>query len=71
MRSQGILPNDPQKPFNTGTGDEFPSYIDSHEDQITEDGTMLVTAVNITQTDLSSVGGAEGWLDSPWAFLRN
>ena len=58
-----ILPNDPEYPFNTGNGEEFPSYIDSHEDEITADGTMLVTAVNITQTDLSTVGGPKGgWI---------
>lgn len=39
------------------------SYIDIHESQITEDGTILVTVVNTTRADLSSVGGPkDGWL---------
>lgn len=41
----------------------FESYIDIHESQITDDGTILVTAVNITQMDLSSIDGPkDGWV---------
>jgi hypothetical protein len=41
----------------------FDSCIDIHESQITENGTILVTAVNVTQADLSSLGGAkDGWI---------
>ncbi|KAL1895868.1 hypothetical protein Sste5346_004965 [Sporothrix stenoceras] len=39
------------------------SCIDVHESQLTDNGTLLVTAVNITQADLSSVGGpVDGWV---------
>ncbi|KAK5806620.1 hypothetical protein VI817_000878 [Penicillium citrinum] len=42
---------------------EFDSCIDIHESQFTDDGTILVTAVNVTQADLSSVGGPKnGWI---------
>lgn len=42
---------------------DLPSYIDSHEDTITDKGTMLVTAVNVTQADLQAVGGPkDGWV---------
>ncbi|KAK6067198.1 X-Pro dipeptidyl-peptidase [Seiridium cupressi] len=41
----------------------FESWLDMHEDRITPDGTMLTTAYNVTQTDLTSVGGPEdGWI---------
>ena len=41
----------------------FSSCIDLHESQITENGTILVTAVNVTQADLSSIGGEkDGWI---------
>ncbi|KAB8205222.1 ASST-domain-containing protein [Aspergillus parasiticus] len=41
----------------------YPSYIDIHESQITDQGTILVTAVNVTQMDLSSIGGPkDGWV---------
>lgn len=39
------------------------SFIDLHESQMTDRNTMLVTAYNTTQTDLTSVGGADdGWI---------
>lgn len=42
---------------------EFDSCIDIHESQFTDNGTVLVTAVNITHADLSSVGGPkDGWI---------
>ncbi|KAL4889192.1 ASST-domain-containing protein [Aspergillus ambiguus] len=41
----------------------YPSYIDIHESQFTDDGTILVTAVNVTQMDLSSLGGpSDAWV---------
>ncbi|KAK5132004.1 hypothetical protein LTR08_000425 [Meristemomyces frigidus] len=41
----------------------FPSNIDVHEIFLTEKGTILVTANNVTQADLTSVGGsANGWV---------
>lgn len=41
----------------------FPSYIDIHESEITEQGTILVTAVNVTQLDLEPIGGPkDGWV---------
>ena len=40
----------------------YPSNIDLHEMNITPRGTILVTANNVTQRDLSSVGGPNpGW----------
>ncbi|KAJ5654156.1 hypothetical protein N7490_001159 [Penicillium lividum] len=50
--------------FVTIYGSEsFDSCIDIHESQFTDDGTILVTAVNVTQADLSSVGGPkDGWI---------
>ncbi|KAL5051967.1 hypothetical protein BDW71DRAFT_202108 [Aspergillus fruticulosus] len=57
------LPGSEDNTFVTATNESFPSYIDIHESTITEDGTMLVTAVNVTQTDLTSVGGErDGWV---------
>ncbi|KAK0887695.1 hypothetical protein LTR02_016984 [Friedmanniomyces endolithicus] len=44
-------------------GARFPSNIDVHEIFITKKGSMLVTANNITQADLTSVGGSKnGWV---------
>ena len=41
----------------------FDSCIDIHESQFTDNGTILVTAVNVTQADLSAVGGPQdGWI---------
>ena len=41
----------------------YPSSIDVHEVYITPKGSMLVTANNVTQADLTSVGGpANGWV---------
>jgi hypothetical protein len=44
-------------------GATFPSSIDLHELNITPQGTLLVTANNVTTTDLTSIGGpAQGWI---------
>ncbi|KAK1084170.1 hypothetical protein LTR33_002815 [Friedmanniomyces endolithicus] len=44
-------------------GASFPSNIDVHEVFITKNGSMLVTANNVTQADLTSVGGSKnGWV---------
>ncbi|EGD96911.1 hypothetical protein TESG_04336 [Trichophyton tonsurans CBS 112818] len=41
----------------------FPSYMDNHEGQITDQGTIVVTVVNVTEADLRAVGGPEkGWV---------
>lgn len=41
----------------------FPSNIDLHEIYITDQGTMIVTGNNVTQTDLTSVDGpSDGWV---------
>ncbi len=41
----------------------YPSYIDSHESEVTPKGTIIVTAFNATPCDLSSVGGPKhGWI---------
>jgi hypothetical protein len=50
--------------FRASSGKEYTSYVDTHESQLTDDGTLMVTAVNVTQTDLSSVGGRkDGWVN--------
>ncbi|KAJ5832761.1 hypothetical protein N7474_001072 [Penicillium riverlandense] len=42
---------------------QFESCIDLHESQFTDDGTILVTAVNVTRADLSAIGGPkDGWI---------
>ncbi|KAL4967810.1 arylsulfotransferase family protein [Aspergillus stella-maris] len=57
------LPGTENKRFVTATNETFPSYIDIHESAITEDGTILITAVNVTQSDLTPVGGKkDGWV---------
>ena len=44
-------------------GATFPSNIDVHEILVTPSGSMIVTANNVTQADLTSVGGpADGWV---------
>ena len=49
--------------FVAQNGQKFPSAIDLHEVYITENDTLLVTANNVTQTDLTSVGGPiNGWV---------
>ncbi|ORY55678.1 ASST-domain-containing protein [Pseudomassariella vexata] len=43
--------------------DEYQWYLDMHEALITPEGTLLVTANNVSQIDLTSVGGpADGWI---------
>lgn len=42
---------------------QLDSCIDIHESQFTADGTILVTAVNVTRGDLTPVGGPkDGWI---------
>jgi hypothetical protein len=49
--------------FKSALGPHFPSYIDVHEDTITNRGSVMVTAYNVTRADLRSVGGpANGWV---------
>ncbi|KAJ5225921.1 hypothetical protein N7468_007146 [Penicillium chermesinum] len=43
--------------FVTADGQTRESYIDLHESHITPQNTLLVTAYNVTQHDLTSVGG--------------
>ncbi|KAE8391985.1 ASST-domain-containing protein [Aspergillus alliaceus] len=41
----------------------FPSYKDIHENQTINEGAVLVTAVNVTQVDLSAIRGPkDGWV---------
>ena len=41
----------------------FESYIDLHENTITDQGSMLVMGTNVSQADLRSVGGPkDGWV---------
>lgn len=50
-------------------GQRFESNIDLHELFITEWNTLLVTGNNVTQTDLSSVGGKkDGWVVEAQAY---
>ncbi|PYI11100.1 hypothetical protein BO78DRAFT_304483 [Aspergillus sclerotiicarbonarius CBS 121057] len=57
------LPGSEHNFITTADPETFPSYIDIHESQITPEGTILVTAVNITQLDLSPIGGPKnGWV---------
>ncbi|KAK0936701.1 hypothetical protein LTR29_011754 [Friedmanniomyces endolithicus] len=50
-------------------GARFPSNIDVHEIFITKNGSMLVTANNVTQADLTSVGGSKnGWVVAALVF---
>jgi hypothetical protein len=49
--------------FVTTTGTAPGSYNDLHESKITDRNTMLVTAYNVTQANLTAVGGPEdGWM---------
>lgn len=54
--------------FATPDGSPRDSYIDLHESNITPQGTLLVTAYNVTQHDLTSVGGnsTDYMLESQW-----
>ncbi|PLB55589.1 hypothetical protein P170DRAFT_452914 [Aspergillus steynii IBT 23096] len=46
-----------QDNFVSPEGDHQESYIDLHESHITTRNTLLVTAYNVTQHDLTSIGG--------------
>lgn len=49
--------------FVTPDNSTKPSYIDLHESYITPNNTLLVTAYNLTQYDLTPVGGnSSGWM---------
>jgi hypothetical protein len=55
--------SDGNRTFKTAMGSQFPSYIDVHEDSITNRDSVLVTAYNVTGADLQSVGGPkDGWI---------
>lgn len=48
--------------FFSGDNVTYDSYVDLHESFITDRGTILVTATNVTRADLRSVGGPrDGW----------
>ncbi|KAJ5770221.1 uncharacterized protein N7511_002272 [Penicillium nucicola] len=47
-----------QGDFVTPTGESPDSYVDVHEHIITDRNTMIVTAVNMTEQDLTSAGGS-------------
>lgn len=56
------VPNDVLQ-INTGTNMTFPCYHDQHESYVTDKGTIITSAYNVTQTDLTSVGGPRnGWI---------
>ncbi|KAJ5718349.1 ASST-domain-containing protein [Penicillium malachiteum] len=49
--------------FLTADSETFESYIDVHEHIITPRNTIIVSAINVTQHDLSSAGGpTDGWM---------
>ncbi|OOQ88452.1 hypothetical protein PEBR_12198 [Penicillium brasilianum] len=49
--------------FKSALGPQFPSYIDVHEDAVTDRGSVLVTAYNVTPADLQGLGGPNnGWV---------
>lgn len=49
--------------IKTYDGSIHDSYADEHESLLTPQGTVLMTAYNVTQADLRPVGGAEdGWI---------
>ncbi|EAW12970.1 arylsulfotransferase family protein [Aspergillus clavatus NRRL 1] len=57
------LSGDDEKYVTIDDSRTYESYLDVHESQITDQGTILVTAVNVTQMDLSSIGGPkDGWV---------
>ena len=48
---------------------QFDSCIDTHEVRLTEHGTVLTTVVNITNADLSSIGGPrDGWIQDSLVY---
>lgn len=57
-----------QDNFLTTDGEPRESYIDLHESNITPRNTLLVTAYNVTEYDLTEIGGKPGqyMLDSQW-----
>ncbi|KAF7185508.1 hypothetical protein HII31_13132 [Pseudocercospora fuligena] len=49
--------------YNTAGDGTFACESDIHESYLTDRGTMIVSAYNATQTDLTSIGGpADGWI---------
>ncbi|MCJ1390086.1 hypothetical protein MMC18_002944 [Xylographa bjoerkii] len=49
--------------FVTTDNTTYDSYLDVHENFITDRGTIIVVATNVTRADLSSVGGPkDGWI---------
>lgn len=49
--------------FNSYDTKEKDSYIDVHEHHITEQNTLIVSAINVTQYNLTSAGGpSDGWI---------
>ncbi|KAF9885572.1 hypothetical protein FE257_012778 [Aspergillus nanangensis] len=55
--------DDHYKALGTINSTSFYSWLDMHESTITADNTMLVTGYNVTQADLSAVGGPKnGWI---------
>lgn len=63
------LPASEENIFKASSPGNRSSYIDLHEDTITDEGTMLVTAVNVTQMDLSPIGGPkDGWVQDALVY---
>lgn len=48
---------------------QFDSCIDTHETRLTEHGTLVTTVANITNADLSSIGGPrDGWIQDSLVY---
>lgn len=63
------LPSTEENTFKTSSSKNYSSYVDLHEDIITDEGTMLITAVNVTQMDLSPIGGPkDGWVQDALVY---
>lgn len=53
----------PNMDFVTVNNTVYECYCDMHESQVTDRGTIIVTAYNITRHDLKPVGGrSDGWI---------
>lgn len=53
----------PQLGLLTSDNSKYPCEADLHESFVTDRNTLLVTAYNVTETDLSSIGGpSDGWV---------
>lgn len=58
-----VILSDDTLNFKSAPGPRFPSYVDVHEDAITNRGSVMVTAYDVTRADLRSIGRPQvGWV---------